>query len=201
MRLTFIAVFCVLATAVSISGCNTHTNKEVIDLLNKRNDDNVWGGDVHFSVVNVKEVDKSFVYDLQAKYKQKLVGFEVAIPKNTNQGENGFGKGVEIRSLGIKSDDFRNALAEIYKIKVDTNKKFVDKIPAAFVDLDIFAKTLGYNANTDKNYLNQLKLFFDSPDGDEAELFLNVRKGQQVVELAEKDEEYRSLIIKLFTQP
>lgn len=178
-----------------------HNNEHVIDLLNKDNGENVWGGDVRFSVVNIKEVDKSFVYDLQAKYKQKLVGFEVAIPKNTNQGENGFGKGVMIRSLGKKSDDFRNALAEIYKIKVDTNKKFVDKIPAAFVDLDIFAKALVNNANTDQNYLNQLKLFFDTPDGDEAEVFLNVRKGQQVVELAEKDEEYRSLIIKLFTQP
>jgi hypothetical protein len=196
MRLTTIVLFCSLL----ITGCNTQTNEGAIDLLNKDNGDDVGAGDVHFSVVEMKKVDASFVYELQAKYKKKLVGFQVAIPQNTNQGEKGFGKGVEIRSLGKKSDDFRNALAEIYKIKVDTNKKFVNSIPAAFVDLDIFAKTLVKNANTNQDYLNQLKLFFDSPDGDEAEIFLNVRKGQHVVELAEKDEEYRSFIIKLFTQ-
>ncbi|MEO3403669.1 hypothetical protein AAFN85_07180 [Mucilaginibacter sp. CAU 1740] len=183
-----------------MQACQTKSQPEIINLFDPNNNAEGFGGDVRLSVTQKTKVNEVVVYDLKANYRGKLVGFQIVVPENTNQSKEGFGKGIEIKSMGKISDDFRNALAEIYKIKTDQEKKFIDKIPVAFVDLDAFAKSVVKNAKLDGSDFKKLKLFFESKDGEEAELFFNINKDQTQVELAEKDEEYRPLLINFFTK-
>jgi len=100
---------------VVVSGCNTQSKPDIVSLFDIKSNTESFGGDVHLSVTQKSKIDTSLIYDVKAKYKGRLVGFKIVVPENTNQSLNGFGKGIEIRSLGKISDDFRNAIAEIIK--------------------------------------------------------------------------------------
>jgi hypothetical protein len=174
---------------------------EVVNLLADTAGGENWGGDVRFSVIRTEARDASTIYTLQANYKGKPVGFAIELPKNTNKNNGGFGSGIKITSLGTPSDDFRNALAQIYKLKGDTSQKFVTKTDVAYVDLVGFSKSAAADATRDSPYQKELKFFFISDQGEEAELYFNLDKTGKLVELNEKDEEYRPTIIRLLTSP
>jgi hypothetical protein len=86
----------------------------------------------------------------------------------------------------------------LYAVNIDTAKDFPTKTSLPFVDLDTFTRTVVGKEPTDKNGFHDYKLFFEhskeSNDG-EAEIFLNVNKVDKIVELREKDKEYRKAII------
>ena len=58
-----------------------------------------------------------------------------------------------------------------------------------------FASSLGANNNNDTTLI-EYKLFFEAPNGDNAELYLNISKSEKQIEFKEKDQEYRPLFIK-----
>lgn len=160
-----------------------------------------FGADMVLPVVAKQSVDDSIIYTLQATYKNKFIGFKIIIPQSTATNEDGFGEGIVIKSTGESSDNFRNALAELYKLEIDTNKKFVNGIAVEYVDMMQYVKfkKLG-TAENDKKYFKRLKLFFGEPDENEAQIVLNIDKEQNNVELLEKDTDYRSLLVDFLTQ-
>ncbi|RWY54233.1 hypothetical protein [Mucilaginibacter gilvus] len=203
---TIKSVAALLGLLFFISACHDNSKSQlsestVVNLLADSVDDESWGADVRLSIVKIKKLDTSDVYTLKAIYKNKPVGFAIEVPRVTDKNSEGFGSGIKIKSLGKLSDDFKNAMAELYKQKIDTTKKFIDMTEAAYVDLIQFSKSMESNAKEDPLYFKMMKLFLMSKEGEEAELYFNIDKERKIVELKEKDEEYRAIVIQLISAP
>ena len=96
---------------------------------------------------------------------------------------------VEIRSLGEQSDRFLAALDELYGTKQRAQKMGAQTKFAAI--------SLGGDPAHLKAAPVKLKLFFESDDESRyAELYLNIDIGTGTVELAEKDPDYRTAIVR-----
>ncbi|WP_121811811.1 hypothetical protein [Mucilaginibacter kameinonensis] len=167
-------------------------------LVNPAENDN-GAVDINLSIDHKTKLDSSTVYDLKATYKNKLVGFKIEIPDKDKQNERGFGNGITIKTLGKQSDDFRNALSDIYGLDTSV-KKFPEKVNVSYVDLHQFAKSYTKKSIENSPYSTELKLLFQSDKGDQAELYLNIRNDEKVIEFAEKDEEYRKPLVEFLTQ-
>jgi hypothetical protein len=104
-----------------------------------------------------------------------------------------------LKSIGNESDNFLSMLALLYHQKIDPNAKFVDSFSASYVDLKDFARSVAGKSDDTNPDTDEYKLFFETKN-DEGEIFLNVNAKDNWVELREKDEEYRPLIIQIFTK-
>jgi hypothetical protein len=96
---------------------------------------------------------------------------------------------VEIRSLGGQSDRFLTALDELYGTK--------QRATRMGAQTEFAAISLGGDPAHLKAAPVKLKLFFESDDESRyAELYLNIDMGTGTVELAEKDPDYRTAIVR-----
>ena len=190
---------------LTILSCSTNQNKAEtnngdadsrnfpIRPLIIESEDEGWGGDIKLSYTKSLTTDNTVSYEVNSTYKSKEIGFEVSVPK-------GSGK-LTIKRMGLASDNFLHLLADIYKQKTDTASKFVDFITIDCMNMGDYVDSL--NKQSDGNYVTtaQYKLFFQGKNEDDyAELFLDVNETNHLIELKEKDEEYRPAIIKLLTR-
>ncbi len=151
--------------------------------------DEGWGSDIKLSFTASLINDTSTVYKVNSTYDNGNIGFEISVPKK------GFAK-LSFKSEGKISDNFLHLMQKLYKQQNDTSK-FVDSI---FVDCFTLAD-LNRKGEKDVVLAAQKKLFFQGEkDDDYAELYLNINEDEHWIELKEKDEEYRPIIIKLLTR-
>ena len=159
-----------------------------------------WGTDIRLSIVSVSETDTSKLYTAISNYQDKKLGLLVAIPKQ-KEGDKGLGSGIVLKSIGSESDYLLQTLATLYKQKSDTTLKFTNSVLATYINLDEFAKSLGAKNEAGYQTEYQYKLFYEgNTEGQYAELYMNINPTEHWIELAEKDEEYRPVIIKVFTK-
>ena len=156
-------------------------------------DEDGGGADIRLSITGVLENDTATIYRVVSPWHNKDLGLTFAIPKKEH--ENGFGSGLELRSLGKESDYFLATLAKLYGEKLDSTTHFKASITVNYVNLGGFAKTLGAKDESD-TALVEYKLFFEGKQENEyAELYLNVNPSGKSIELREKDSGYRHSII------
>jgi hypothetical protein len=194
--------FLILAVILLAIGCKqADSTKQAYPSFVDPSKNNNWGGDVRLLITEIVKTDSSTLYTLKSVYDHDTLGFKLSLPNQTEK--SGSGAGLKIFSLGRISKNFKNALASVYKIKVDTSKDFPAKINVSFVDLDKFAISVTGQEATDKNGFNDYKLFFEdaknSEDG-EAQVFVNINEADKILQLQEKDSEYRKAIIGFFTK-
>ncbi len=182
--------------SVADSKKQTNETYPARELLIDNGDEEGWGGDIKLSIVSFVETDTSNLYTVQSTYQGNNLGLLVSIPKQ-KEAENGFASGIVLKSIGSESDSLLMTLAKLYKQPVDASLKFTNALSLAYVNLDMLAKQLG--AKDDEQYKteNQYKLFFEGEnENDYAEIYLNINTSEHWIELKEKDEEYRTAIIK-----
>lgn len=154
---------------------------------------------IRLAIQRTTDTDTTTAYKLISSYEGKPIGLIVVIPRKDNGKKTG--SRAFFKSLGPPSDLFLHVLASQYKQGVDPSAKFADSISFICMNLiDLFHKN---SDSAEKNdwIAAQYKLFFDSEskDGD-AEMFMNINPDRQWVEFAEKDEEYRPHLIRIFKQ-
>lgn len=170
------------------------------ELIIDNGEEEGWGADIRLSIVSIEETDTSKLYTAISTYQDKKLGLLVSIPKK-KEGDKGFASGISLKSIGPESDNLLLTLAKLYKQKADSSLKFTNSISVTYVNLDEFAKSLGAQDGGDYKTQNQYKLFYEGSDEDEyAELYLNISSTEHWIELREKDEEYRPIIIKFLKQ-
>lgn len=158
------------------------------------------GTDLRISIVEKSENDSTQFFKAISTYKGKDVGLLVSVPKS-KEGNKGFGEGIILESIGMPSNNFLQALSEIYNKHIDTSAKFVKKIKLNFVNLKEIAKSLTGEAGQPYTTANEYKLFFEGKkDEDYAEIFLNINPKENWIEFAEKDEEYRPILLHFLSQ-
>lgn len=177
---------------------NTSSNETfpVKELMIDNGEEEGWGADIRLSIVSIRETDTSKLYTAISTYQGTKLGLLVSIPRR-KEGEKGFGNGISLKSIGIESDNLLQTLAKLYKQKADSSLKFTTSITVTYVNLDEFAKSLGATDRDEYKTQNQYKLFYEgSSEEDYAELYLNISPSEHWIELREKDEEYRPVLIK-----
>jgi hypothetical protein len=109
-----------------------------------------------------------------------------------NGGEGFSKRAVKINTIGIESNEFIKALSELYGFP--TQKLFTTKtITSTAFSLN------KKNADLDKSDYYKFKVFLEGKDT-YGELFLNINTDEKIIELHEKDQEYREAIIKVLSQ-
>ena len=158
-----------------------------------------WGADTRLSIVEKTENDTTKIYKAISSYEGKELGLLIFIPK-AKEGEKGFGKGIVLQSIGSQSDNLLHVLSNLYKQKVDTSSKFANTLNVTYVNLKEFAKSVT-GQEGEYTAANEYKLFFEgNNDDDYAEIFLNVNSKDNWIELREKDEEYRPIVLRFLRQ-
>lgn len=158
-----------------------------------------WGADIRLSIVAKSENDTANIYKALSSYNGRDLGLLVSVPKR-KEGDKGFGQGISLKSIGTQSDYLLQTLSQLYKQPVDNTATFAKDINVTYVNLKEFAKAV---AGQEGQYTaaNEYKLFFEGKsDEDYAELYLNVNSKDNWVELREKDEEYRPILLRFLRQ-
>lgn len=164
-------------------------------------EDEGWGGDIRLSVVEQSENDTVHIYKALSTYQGKELGLLVTIPKR-KEGSKGFGQGITFASIGASSDYLLQILAKLYKQPIDSTATFIKDIQVNYVNLQAFAESVsGQEGSGDYTVASEYKLFFEgSGEEDYAELYLNIDPLHHWIELREKDEEYRPVLLRLLRQ-
>ena len=170
------------------------------ELFVDNGDEEGWGADIRLSIISISESDTAKLFTAISTYEGKRLGLLVSVPKK-KEGDKGFGSGITLKSIGVESDNLLIVLSKLYKQKVDTTLKFTSSVSVTYVNLDEFAKRLGAEDGGQYKTENQYKLFYEGEkEGDYAEIYLNINRTEHWIELKEKDEEYRPVIIKFLRQ-
>ncbi|MFP5043090.1 hypothetical protein, partial [Parasediminibacterium sp. JCM 36343] len=158
-----------------------------------------WGADIRISIIEKTENDTLNIYKAVSIYNGQELGLLISVPKR-KEGAKVFGQGISLKSIGTKSDYLLRTLSRLYKQTVDTTITFAKDINITYVNLKEFAKAV---AGQEGQYTsaNEYKLFFEGKsDEDYAELYLNVNPTDNWIELREKDEEYRPIVLRFLRQ-
>jgi len=194
----------VLFIAFTQIGCSLNQNKSTSDsastikpLIVLNDKDDGWGADIRLSITNISENDSSKIYKAVSSDNKEHLGLLIFVTKKKTNGQ-GFGNAITFKSLGKESDNLLRKLSALYKKKISTDSKFADTVSASFVDLKEFAKSVAGSSGEGDSNIDEYKLFFETKN-DEGELYLNINSTEKWVELKEKDEDYRSVVLETLT--
>ncbi|MDF2524170.1 MAG: hypothetical protein K0R31_1811 [Clostridiales bacterium] len=161
-------------------------------------------------------------YELKVSgaFKNNMLGFNLLLAQELLSGsgeqDNGslftfYGQAVEINSIGKSSDWFIDALHELYVIPDDGlwrsaldkvvrmwREKVIRKKNAMKEQLRFSAVSLGGREND----VNRFKLFYDEENkkGMYFEFFIHINLESKILELNEKDTDYRRAMLKAFSK-
>lgn len=193
----------------SLFGCaqtskNENNDKVVLEEITSRTDTSEGFSDIFLRITEETKTDSSHIYIAKGLYKKKVIGLKFEVKSNmpngiTPEGEINSKSGiiyqaVKINSIGKESDDFVNALGELYSFP--TTKEFTKKqLVATAFSLNREETELA------KSGYYKFKLFFEEENESlYAELYFNINTNEKIIELHEKDQDYREPLIKVFTQ-
>lgn len=184
---------------------NQNANSQQLYEITSRTDTSEGFSDIFLSIISEIKIDTSHIYIGQGLYKSKTVGLKLEIKSNlpagiTSSGEINMKGGlvrdaVKLFSVGQESDNLVFALAQLY------NEPSYSRFTK-----DVLTPTL-FSLNHQEVHLNKpgyykFKLFFNDESDDEkkyAEMFLNVNTDERIIELHEKDTDYRKPLLNTFT--
>ena len=181
----------------------TRTEKKdtfsVKELFVDKGEEEGWGADIKLSVVEKSENDTASIYKAVSSYNGQELGLLVFVPKR-KEGDKGFGHGISLKSIGSQSNYLLQTLSQLYEQPFDKTAIFVKSIDVTYVNLKEFAKAV---AGQEGQYTaaNEYKLFFEGKsEEDYAELYLNINPTDNWLEIREKDEEYRPIVLRFLKQ-
>lgn len=159
--------------------------------------------DVTLSISERSLNDGVHWFTLSAWHDRLLVGLKLGLPMEIPPGlkeggeldtQNGFmPNAVRLRSIGGPSDRLINSLAALYGVDLP-----VKRFTARELDLTAFSLNAG-KLTLSEPTIGRLKVFFESEDGTYAELYLNFDTTNALIELSEKDPEYREPLLRILS--
>lgn len=184
---------------------NQSLNSKNLGQITSRTDTSEGFSDIYLTITSVTKTDTTNIYVGQGLYKNKSVGLKFEVnsklpfgitPDGQINSKGGFvRKGVKFISIGQESDELINALSELYNVPI--KKPFSKNIITATV----FSLNQ-QDTDLNKNGYYKFKLFFndDEDENTYAELFFNINTAEQIIELHEKDPDYRKPLLNAFTE-
>jgi hypothetical protein len=155
-------------------------------------DNEAWGGDFTIHIDQIKPLSEGkTLYTLLSSYSGKPVGFYLILREPPGKPEF-VGNGVVLKPMGDTSNNFLEALSQIYGMK-HSNLIFADSVIATYINLGNMSdvKKPGNWAAA------QMKLFFG--DGS-AELYMNIDQNAGIISFPEKDSANRARLMDAFSK-
>ncbi|PFE05644.1 hypothetical protein COE15_04300 [Bacillus cereus] len=160
--------------------------------------------DLTFNITHYWREKGYHVVKAFGQFEGEIVGFMIAFKNNMIRGistegeinDNAFHQnGIVFYSLGSDSDYLVNVISHLYLSK-DSNSKMNNVVPFTCF-------TLAGDPSNFENEILKFKLFFDEDEelNRYCELYVNIDLRRKVLELKEKDEEYRENIVMALTLP
>jgi hypothetical protein len=181
-----------------------HNSKQLYEITS-RTDTSEGFSDIFLSITNEVKTDTSHIYIGQGLYKNKTVGLKLEIRSNLPAGITSGGElnpnggvawnAVKFISIGQESDNLISALAQLYNEPTE-NVFTKDVLTPTLFSLN------QQEVQLDKPGYYKFKLFFNDTSEDEnkyAEMFLNINTEERIIELHEKDHDYRRPLLNTFT--
>jgi hypothetical protein len=194
------------ATLFGCGQTNKSETKKVdkLEEITSRTDISEGFSDIFLSIESDTKTDSSHIYVAKGFYKGITVGLQFEVKSNMKNGltqdgqmnsQGGFIKNaIKTNSIGKESDELVKALGELYSFPTTS----------LFTKQTITSTVFSLNqkiANLDKPDYYKFKLFFEDDSEDlYSELFFNINTAEKIIELHEKDQEYRQPLIKVFTK-
>lgn len=194
------------ATLFGFKQINKPETREVIKLEEITSRTNLSEGfsDIFLSIESETKTDSSHIYVAKGLYNGKTVGLQFEVKSKMKNGltpdgqiNNGGGfikDAIKINTIGQESNELIKALSELYLFPTTSS----------FTKQTITSTAFSFNqkiADLDKPDYYKFKLFFEEDNEDlYSELFFNINTIEKIVELHEKDEDYRQPLIKVFTK-
>jgi hypothetical protein len=192
-----------IAFITSLLACSpgTTTKTDQLEEITSRTDTTEGFSDIYLKIISDQSKDSVHIYLAKGLHNGKTVGIQLEVKSNMpagltpegGMGENGFIQNpVTFLSIGKESNELLKALSELYK--VPTTNLFAKQVTASS----------GFSLNQKIADLNvpghyKFKLFFES-ETDVPELYFNVNTAEGIIELFEKDPEYRSALLDVFSK-
>lgn len=171
------------------------------DITSRFSPEEGWN-DIFLKITDRADNKDSVVYTAKGLFENQIVGLKLQFKKNMEAGllpteeinQNAFYRdGIRFFSIGEESDKLLKVLSTLYGYP--TNKSFSQAIDGAMafslnqIPVDLYSK---------EHY--KFKLFFnDNSENLYCEMFCNLDLIDDIIELHEKDEEYRENLIKTFS--
>jgi len=144
---------------------------------------------------------KNHICQVKGLWQKDTVGFEIAFRSDLQLGiidgevdkTRFYKQGINFYSVGALSNNFIKALTGLYKTD-NKSLMMIEKVESTTFVLD------GQPEKFDSDYI-KTKIFFDDMDekGFYSEWYVNVNLKNKILELKEKDSEYRENIINMLT--
>jgi len=158
--------------------------------------------DIFLRITDRNKTGKSRIYIAKGLFMGKTVGLQFEIMNDIPNGISFDGEvtklgfvreAVKIKSIGPESDEFVKALGELYFSP--TGKSFSKRIVVATA-FSLNQRVADLNRSGDYKF----KLFFES-DNENAycEIYFNINTHAGIIELREKDNDYREKLLDAFT--
>jgi hypothetical protein len=203
--MNFLITIALLLSLCACAPVEKKVDQMKLEEITSRTDTTEGFSDIFLHITDEVKLDSSHIYTVKGRFKGKIVGVNVELASNIPQGittdgeinaKTGFVEnGLKLSSIGQESNDLLKALSDLYNIP--SNKLFSKKV--------ISATAFSLNqkvADLDKGDYYKFKLFFNENGNEEqyAEIYLNINTEEKVIELHEKDPEYRTAIINALTE-
>ena len=155
--------------------------------------------DLQFSITKYSQDEfKNHILEIKGLFKKNIVGLEIALRPDLELGivndeidsSKFYKEGINFYSIGEISDNFIFAITDLYGFE-NANAKMNDRIESTTFVLS------GNPLNIKTDFI-KTKIFLDDDDenGLYSELYVNINLKDKILELREKDSEYRENIIK-----
>jgi hypothetical protein len=158
--------------------------------------------DIFLNIVESIDSKESVLLTCKGLYKGAVVGLQIDIRKGMDAGllptdeinQSAFYRdGIRIISIGLESDYLIKAISELYQFPTD--KPFLKQIDDA---MTFSLNSIGVDLTKKQTY--NFKMFFHEDSEDlNCEIYCNIDLENNIVELHEKDVEYRENLIKTFS--
>ncbi len=185
-------IFLVALFTLIVVGCKNEDSK-IIDLTNFKPTEGFV--DIPLSIIETKEVDGYFEYNVGATVDKDTIGIRIKLKKNIAAGfVNGspanvfLNDGIEFISKGNESDGLLQYMADKYEVQ---NNAISLKNSQIFTCANLNQEKTDYS-----NGESGFKIFLEEGK-DYAELFVNFNFREGIISLNEKDNDYREPLIKL----
>ena len=180
----------------------SNSNEELRNITSNQIEKDGWK-DLVFDIVESSKIENNiWTFDCKAKYQNLVVGFRLFIIDNIEPGINNdkidetrfVQEGLSIVGIGEESDNFINAISSLYGIQ-SIQKFTIQKLLYTVFPLN------NNVAKLEKGKF-KFKVFYDDSDEKKlySEFYINIDLSNKILELNEKDEDYRENILKAFMQ-
>lgn len=189
------------ALLLGASGCDNQQSPRGLPVKIQSEDGFI---DLSIPIVQASETSKEWHLTAEGTLQGVDTEFRVTVPKgydatwlqkslgNERTTEDPASMYVTIESVGERSDLFVQRLAKLYGVTIKNARMKPSQ--------RVLAVILAGDTSALKRSEAKMKMFVGKEEEDEGEFFLNIDLASHVLELAEKDPDYRNNVIKALAQ-